>query len=218
MANENQNQNPNKQVILPVPVKRPASSRTPFEDIPRSWRCWSQQPEREQQISIKSRKKEKLKNLIAEAGRDDYPNDVHSHELKNVLCCSPDVSDSLQLNFFKEARHPGYSNMAVEEYSNLVMPITVSNVSKNPCIRSMVCQCEADQVAGMEYTTSLCLCKDQKKKTFSNLIGRITSMTCPRIRLVKPSPASSVLPSSINEIFEFGTIWSCLFWTHTGHG
>ena len=55
----------------------------------------------------------KLKNLIAEAGRDDYPNDVHSHELKNVLCCSPDVSDSLQLNFFKEDRPPGYSNMAV---------------------------------------------------------------------------------------------------------
>ena len=120
------------------------------------------------------------------------------------------VTAYIRLNFFKEER--GYSKMAVEEYSNLVMPITVSNVSKNPCIRSMVCQCEADQVAGMEYTMSLCLCKDKKflilltGGTFSNLIGRITSMTCPRIRLVKPSPASSVLPSSINEIFEFGTM------------
>ena len=39
--------------------------------------------------------------------------------------------------------------------------------------------------------------------TISYLMGRTTSITCPNIRLVKPSPASLVLPDLNNKLFCF---------------
>ena len=41
-------------------------------------------------------------------------------------------------------------------------------------------------------------------KSVSNLMGRTTSITCPNIRLVKPSPASSILPVLNRKLVYFG--------------
>ena len=87
---------------------------------------------------------------------------------------------------------------------DLVVPITVSNISKNPCIGSLERGDKADQVADVRldcFWTFGLSC--EALTTISYLMGRTTSITCPNIRLVKPSPASLVLPDLNNKLFCF---------------